>query len=81
MTEETKETKLSIDVVQFTLTPDGTFRAKSNADAEGGLYVPLRSIVRLIGEITQQQSDAFKLLTCAIRDINIEATNLMKKDL
>jgi hypothetical protein len=64
MTEEVKEEKLSMEIVQF----------------NGGLYVPLRNLIKLFNELTNQQSAGFKLLTDTIRAMNAEATNLLKKD-
>jgi hypothetical protein len=79
MTEEVKET-ISIEVVEFTLTEVGCFSARSNKSVvTPGLYVPLRTVVKLVGDISKQQNEGFRLVTTTLRGLVKGAEALLEK--
>jgi hypothetical protein len=79
MTEEVRKA-ISVEIVEFTLTVDGTFASKSkDAVVTSGLYIPLSTVVKLITNISKEQNEGYKLVSDILRGIIQGTTALLEK--
>jgi len=73
MNEEVKKeisASVKVDVVKFTLTADGTYRAKANEPfVPPGYFVPLATVLKLVLDISKQQTEGFALVNATLRGL------------